>query len=623
MKIDKLLIANRGEIVRRVARTCQRLGVPVATVHSEADQDALHVRSVGESVLIGGAPSSESYLNIENVLAAAKAVGANAIHPGIGFLSEDPAFAQAVADAGLIFIGPTPDLLLRFGDKWLAKKEARKAGVPVIEGSDGSMTDAAEIEALVRKDMELPIVLKAAAGGGGRGVRVVRELDGIGEVIESAMREARSSFGRADLIVEQFVDQARHIEVQVAGDGHGEAIHLFERECSLQRRFQKIVEEAPSSSLAADLRERIVSDAVALAKSVGYRGLGTVEFLVVGERHYFLECNPRLQVEHTVTEEITGVDLVELQLAIAMNEALPLKQSDVAMQGCAIQLRLYAEDSAAGFVPSTGTLTSVVFPSDARIETGVECGSVISPHYDSMIAKLIVKGADRAEALGMCREALRHTFVAGVETNVGFLQSLLQDANVIANEIDNRYIDRDIDRLAGHIAPTVRDGLIAASLIWLKAEANPGLGLWSGASATRGWSYRTAERVTPEAPQIILRTDDDDEWPVVIAPVDTTGKFIVRIGNSSLQIEGKRVADERFLMRIDGVTTVYTAQIDDGLVTARGPTAGFKFAFEPYLSMKHGAALSEGRLVAPMMGAIQKVAVAVGDKVSAGDILIV
>ena len=464
--IRKLLIANRGEIACRIARTCRRLGVAIATVHSAADRDAMHVREIGESVAIGGAPAGESYLNITAILQAALRVGADAVHPGIGFLSEDPNFAAAVEAQGLIFIGPRPDTMRRFADKWAAKHEARQAGVPVIGGSEGSSNDAGSVHSIIREGMRLPVVLKAAAGGGGRGVRIVRSLDGLLATIESAMREAQSSFGRPDLIVEEFVENARHLEVQVAGDGCGNAIHLFERECSLQRRFQKIIEEAPAANLPPQMRERILADAVALAKRVDYRNVGTMEFLVAADRHYFLECNPRLQVEHTVSEEVTGLDLVEIQLNIAANDQLPLSQDRIVVTGHAIQARVYAEDPAAGFLPSTGRLLLAAFPDDVRVETGVETGSEITPYYDPMIAKLIAHADDRPQALDRLRAAVGSTVVLGVKTNLGFLATLLDHAVVRAGTADNRFIDRELG-VKYSPSPIIRETVATAAAVLL------------------------------------------------------------------------------------------------------------------------------------------------------------
>lgn len=617
--IQKLLIANRGEIVCRIDRTCRRLGIPTATVHSVADRDSLHVRTVGESIEIGAAPSAQSYLNIEAVLAAARAVGADAVHPGIGFLSEDPAFAEAVRGAGLLFIGPSADLLARFGDKWAAKHEARIAGVPVIGGSEGSSSDPKEVARIIERELRLPVVLKAAAGGGGRGVRMIRELEGLQENIESAMREARASFGRADLIVEEFISAARHIEVQVAGDGHGNAIHLFERECSLQRRFQKVVEEAPASGLDSDLRQRILNDAVRLAQSVKYANLGTVEFLVSEGRHHFLECNPRLQVEHTVTEEITGLDLVELQLRIAMDSRLPINQDQVTSRGHAIQLRVYAEDASANFAPSTGVLTSVEFPKGLRVETGVEAGSVVSPYYDAMIAKLIVHDVDRDAALERCALALRHTVIAGVQTNIPFLAMLLDHPAVRAGTADNRFIDRELETLNVVAMPTREHIGLAAALMWSVKEHDASLGLWSSGGQLAGWRYD--DGAPPGGvPSLSLRSADGHVWPVVFGRMRGSTALML-VDGEPIEVDFIRRARGDCVVSIDRRVMVAKADVANDAITLHGPFGRHLLHIVPFLKLDDASQTLNGTVMAPMMGTILKVLVEVGDKVSKADVL--
>jgi 3-methylcrotonyl-CoA carboxylase alpha subunit len=619
--IKKLLIANRGEIVCRIDRTCRRMGIATATVHSSADRDSLHVRTVGESIEIGPAPSAQSYLNIEAVLAAARAVGADAIHPGIGFLSEDPAFSDAVTGAGLLFIGPSGELLRRFGDKWAAKHEARLAGVPVIGGSEGSSGDPAELECLIREELRLPVVLKAVAGGGGRGVRVIRELEGLGEIIISAMREARASFGRADLIVEEFIGSARHIEVQIAGDGRGNAVHLFERECSLQRRFQKVVEEAPAIGVDEILKQRIISDAVRLAESVSYANLGTVEFLVADGKHHFLECNPRLQVEHTVTEEITGLDLVELQLRIAMDSRLPIAQDEVKSNGHAVQLRIYAEDPAAGFAPSTGALSSVRFPDGPRVETGVEPGSVISPYYDAMIAKLIVHASTREAALEGSILALRHTAIGGVETNIPFLLRLLEHPTVQAGTADNRFIDRELDSLSGLRAPSRDEVGLAAALVWASRTRDRPLGLWSCDGELAWWAYD--DGAAPSGPPALsLRTADDRVWPVIIGRTHGDNLRLL-VDGVALNVSFLRKEAGQYVVALDQRVVVVSADLLGDVISIHGPFGRHVLHIVPFLKLDASSASLEGKLLAPMMGTILKVCVQVGDRVRKSDVLVV
>ena len=429
----KILVANRGEIARRIARTCRSLGIAVATVHSQADAGALHVRDIGESVLIGGPAARDSYLDIDSVVRAAVRLGADAVHPGYGFLSENADFAQALSDQGIAFIGPTPGALRQFGDKAAAKALAASIGLPLIPGSARASDDPAEVAAMVTA-IGLPVVLKAAAGGGGKGMRVVHRLDCLDDDIAGAMREGQSAFGDARLLVERYLPEGRHVEVQILGDGQGQVIHLWERECSLQRRFQKVVEEAPALALPAGLRQRLLDAALALGREVRYRALGTVEFLVCGQDFYFLEVNPRLQVEHPVTECITQLDLVALQIQAAAGLPLALAQADVTCNGHAIEVRVYAEDPGQNFMPATGRLHHVFFPDHlARVESGVDSGSIVTPHYDPMLAKLVVHAADRGQAIARIREAVAQTCIAGLANNLGLLQLLFDAPEVVAH----------------------------------------------------------------------------------------------------------------------------------------------------------------------------------------------
>ena len=436
----KILIANRGEIACRIARTCRKLGIQVATVHSVADRAALHVRDIGESVAIGAAPANESYLVIDRIVEAALRVGADAVHPGYGFLAENGNFAEALAKKGIAFIGPSPDVLRQFGNKASAKQIAKLAGVPVVPGTDRPSASIEEIERAVA-GMQLPVLLKAAAGGGGKGMRVVTSATTAPADIQAAMREGKSSFGDPSLIVEQFLPDARHIEVQILGDGKGNVVHLFDRECSLQRRHQKVIEEAPVLSLDPALRESILAHAVRLGARVRYAGLGTVEFIVKDSNAFFLEVNPRIQVEHPVTESITGLDLVELQIRAVADGVLPLEQTDVAVSGVAVEARLYAEDADNGFLPSTGTIENLRLTDMVRVDAGISAGMAITPYYDPMIAKLIATAATRTEAYARLDAALLDCTVSGVTTNLTFLRRIVSDSSVRANEVHTGTID--------------------------------------------------------------------------------------------------------------------------------------------------------------------------------------
>ena len=623
--LKKVLIANRGEIACRIARTCRKLGLEVATVHSSADRFARHVREIGESVELGGAAPSESYLNIDAIIAAARRVGADAVHPGYGFVSENPAFVRALDAAGLTFIGPRADTIERVGGKASAKREAARLGVPVIPGSESGMTDPAEVLNLVR-GMKLPVLLKAVAGGGGRGMAVVETLEGLESRIESAMREAEKAFGNGELIVERYLPQVRHLEVQVAGDGQGHAIHLFERECTLQRRHQKVIEEAPSSGLSPRLREAILADAVKLASGVNYRGLGTVEFVVTGEEYYFLEVNPRLQVEHPVTEEVTGLDLVELQLRIADTDSLPLAQADVRCTGHAFEARLCAEDAAAGFLPATGRLQVVDFSrAGVRVESGVDSGDEISPHYDSMIAKLIAHGPDRESARRALVAGLRESTVIGLVTNLEFLHELLEwpetrDATFHTRLIDERHAQR------GVVAPAAPplEHLAAAALHWLaqrRAESSA-LGCWTLWDGFTGWRLSSGPIQAAPQPVLVLKAGAA-EWPVRFSMRDDQGSSVLVIGEQQVSAALQSLAAGRSLLQCGGRALELTIRGDAGQVELASALGSSVFTAQPYLGGDAGDAAASGQLGAPMMGKVVAVKAAVGETVVLGQTVIV
>ncbi|RYE48485.1 MAG: ATP-grasp domain-containing protein [Hyphomicrobiales bacterium] len=623
--LKKVLIANRGEIACRIARTCRKLGLEVATVHSSADRFARHVREIGESVELGGAAPSESYLNIDAIIAAARRVGADAVHPGYGFVSENPAFVRALDAAGLTFIGPRADTIERVGGKASAKREAARLGVPVIPGSESGMTDPAEVLNLVR-GMKLPVLLKAVAGGGGRGMAVVETLEGLESRIESAMREAEKAFGNGELIVERYLPHVRHLEVQVAGDGQGHAIHLFERECTLQRRHQKVIEEAPSSGLSPRLREAILADAVKLASGVNYRGLGTVEFVVTGEEYYFLEVNPRLQVEHPVTEEVTGLDLVELQLRIADTDSLPLAQADVRCTGHAFEARLCAEDAAAGFLPATGRLEVVDFSrAGVRVESGVDSGDEISPHYDSMIAKLIAHGPDRESARRALVAGLRESTVIGLVTNLEFLHELLEwpetrDATFHTRLIDERHAQR------GVVAPAAPplEHLAAAALHWLaqrRAESSA-LGCWTLWDGFTGWRLSSGPIQAAPQPVLVLKAGAA-EWPVRFSMRDDQGSSALVIGEQQVSATLQPLAAGRFLLQCGGRALELTIRGDAWQTELASALGSSVFTAQPYLGGGAGDAAASGQLGAPMMGKVVAVKSVVGEKVAIGQTVIV
>jgi 3-methylcrotonyl-CoA carboxylase alpha subunit len=473
--ISKLLIANRGEIACRIIRTARAMGVATVAVYSDADAKALHVRQADESVHIGPSPAAESYLVGAKIIAAAKQTGADAIHPGYGFLSENAGFAQAVIDAGLVWVGPKPASIEAMGLKDAAKQLMRGAGVPVTPGYDGSDQS---LERLTKEAEAIgfPVLIKAVAGGGGKGMRKVDAPADFAASLESCRREAKASFGNDEVLLEKWITSPRHIEVQVFGDSHGNVVHLFERDCSLQRRHQKVIEEAPAPGMDAATREAICAAAVRAAKAVDYEGAGTIEFIadasegLRADRIFFMEMNTRLQVEHPVTEEITGVDLVEWQLRVASGEPLPKRQEELSINGHAIEARLYAEDPAKGFLPSTGRLDLLDFCGDARIETGVEEGAEIAPFYDPMIAKVITRGDSRDEAIEALAGELECSAVWPVKTNLGFLVSLLRDEDVGLANLDTGLIARKQEALTAQ--PELSDRALSDALNWYVRMAN-------------------------------------------------------------------------------------------------------------------------------------------------------
>ena len=476
--IKSLLIANRGEIACRIIRTARALGIRTVAVYSDADATALHVQQADEAVHIGPSPARESYLVGAQIIAAAKATGAEAIHPGYGFLSENAEFAQSVMDAGLIWVGPKPASITAMGLKDAAKKLMAEAGVPVTPGYMGENQDPAFL-ARQADDIGYPVLIKAVAGGGGKGMRKVDAPSEFADALLSCQREASASFGNAHVLIEKYIQRPRHIEVQVFGDMEGNIVHLFERDCSLQRRHQKVIEEAPAPGMDEETREQLCAAAVRAAKAVDYVGAGTIEFIadasegLRADRIWFMEMNTRLQVEHPVTEEITGVDLVEWQLRVASGETLPKRQDELNINGWAMEARLYAENPATGFLPSIGTLDHLVFPEDLRVDTGVTEGGEVSPFYDPMIAKLIARGSNRDEASAELRNGIDGTEVWPVKTNAGFLGRLLDLPEFAAGDVDTGLIARAVDALVTPPEPEPEELREAAALLCASPGQSP------------------------------------------------------------------------------------------------------------------------------------------------------
>jgi acetyl-CoA carboxylase biotin carboxylase subunit len=501
-RFSKVLIANRGEIAVRVIRACRELDIRTVAVYSEADRHALHVRLADEAHLIGPPPSRESYLRIERVLDAAKKAGADAIHPGYGFLSENAAFARACEQAGVAFIGPRSETIALMGEKTSARRVAVEAGVPVVPGTLEPLADDAAIRREAAR-IGFPIMLKAAAGGGGKGLRLVTRPEDLDASVARARSEAKSAFGDDSVYLEKAIQGPHHIEIQVLGDAHGNAVHLFERECSVQRRHQKVIEESPSPFVTPELRQRMGSLAVALVKRAGYLNAGTLEFLVDADRNpYFLEMNTRLQVEHPVTEMVTGVDLVKAQIRVAQGEPLPFQQNALTQRGHAIECRVYAEDPSRGFLPSPGRITGLRVPSGPGIrdDSGVYDGYEVPLHYDPLISKLVAHGADRTEALARMRRAVAEYKVLGIRTTLGFFERVLRHAGFVAGEYDTGFVQRFFEeqrdagddgweiavaaaaiqafreRRAARLTPAGEDGTAAAGSAWRRRGWREGVG---------------------------------------------------------------------------------------------------------------------------------------------------
>ncbi len=606
--IEKVLVANRGEIALRVMRTCRAMGIATVAVYSDADADAPFVRYADEAVRIGEAPARESYLVIPSLLEAARRTGASAIHPGYGFLSENPLFSEAVADAGLVFIGPPAHVIRALGSKQAAKRLAQRAGVPVVPGYHGDDQSILLDEA---RTIGFPLLVKASAGGGGKGMRVVRSQAELAEALERARGEAKSAFGDDTLLLERYVERPRHVEIQILGDTHGNVVHLWERECSVQRRHQKIIEEAPSPALDPQRRAAMGDAAVALGREVGYVGAGTVEFIVDPQGHfYFLEVNTRLQVEHPVTELTTGLDLVREQIRIARGEPLGYTAAPP-QQGWAIEVRLCAEDPERDYLPTTGTLLAVDVPQTVRADLGVVAGSEVSIHSDSMLGKIIAHAPTRREAAQVLRRALDETFVPGVITNREHLAKILAHPGFLTGEIDTHFLERHAGELAARQPglDRVRVAAIAAMLFGIASRRI------SGELAPPGW------RNVQWADQAITYKLGDADVQLGYRPARTG--FDVAIG-------GKTTHVSRFGVDRDRVWFVeHGGHRRQARVAAVGPrcyvlSEGTLFSFvEESRFPDHSHQEVAGGLVAPMPGKVVKVLVTEGQEVAAGTPILV
>jgi len=600
--IDTLLIANRGEIAVRIARTARAMGLRTVAVYSEADAGAAHVAACDVAYPIGVAAPADSYLRGDRIIAAAQAAGAQAIHPGYGFLSENPDFVDAVEAAGLTFVGPSAKAIRAMGLKDAAKALMEEAGVPVVPGYHGADQSDDVLTAEAAR-IGYPVLIKAVAGGGGKGMRRVESAGDFADALRAARAEARNAFGNDDVLVEKYVGTPRHIEVQVFGDGTN-AVHLYERDCSLQRRHQKVIEEAPAPGMTPEMRAAMGQAAVRAAEAIGYSGAGTVEFIVDAtdglraDRFYFMEMNTRLQVEHPVTEAITGVDLVEWQLRVARGEALPMAQDDIPLRGHAMEARLYAEDAAAGFLPAIGRLTRFDAPDDARLDTGVREGDQITPHYDPMIAKLIVHGSDREEALARLDRALAETKIAGLTTNLGFLRRLAKTDGYQTGLVDTGLIDREGDALAADPVPCSKTCALAAiGALGLDAGAPPfaGFALWQRPAQIAKFTWGGEDH------EVAVTTQGGDTFGVAGADWTHT---VARVGAA---------------WHIDGIQTIADIHTDPARVTV---FYGTPYVFDVPDPLARGAASAGGNMIeAPMPGLVQSLSAKPGQTVAEGDAL--
>ncbi|HEX5078015.1 MAG TPA: biotin carboxylase N-terminal domain-containing protein [Geminicoccaceae bacterium] len=620
---NSVLVANRGEIACRIIGTLRRLGIRSVAVYSDADRDARHVALADHAIRIGPPPAAESYLRIDAILEAAARAGAEAIHPGYGFLSENPAFARACAAAGVAFIGPPADVIEAMGAKDRAKALMAQAGVPLVPGYDGASQDGAALLEAARA-LGFPVLIKAAAGGGGRGMRVVADPADFAAALEGARREAASAFGDDRVLLERWLPRPRHVEAQVFGDRHGHIVHLFERDCSVQRRHQKVVEEAPAPGLSPAQRSALGDHAIKAARAIGYVNAGTVEFLMADGGFFFIEMNTRLQVEHPVTELVTGQDLVEWQLKVAAGEPLPLGQDRISLHGHAIEVRLYAEDPARGFLPSTGRLEHLRFPAESpglRIDTGVAQGDSVSPFYDPMLAKIVAHGADRPAALRRLAAALAATQVVGPASNLDFLLRIARDPQFAAGGVDTGYLEGAKERLLAP-ADAAGDDLLAIAGLWILGRQQEQAATLAAHRPDRHspWHRVDGWRLNDTAHQT-LRFVQGERTVEVEARVDGAGWL--------LGIDGRQIA-ARAAIRPDGLAVWLDGEASHAAVVERGEqlhlftgSGHVRIDRRDPLTLAAAEDEADGALSAPMPGKIVRQAVAAGERVARGAPLLV
>jgi 3-methylcrotonyl-CoA carboxylase alpha subunit len=608
-----LLIANRGEIAVRVIRTAKAMGLRTVAVYSEADRYALHVADADEAVLLGPARARDSYLNIERVIEATRRSGAEAVHPGYGFLSENAAFAQACTDAGIVFVGPTAAMMTAMGSKSGSKMLMQKAGVPLVPGYHGEAQDEATLAKAAGK-VGFPVLVKASAGGGGRGMRIVRSADELAAAVVSAKREAKAAFGDDRMLIEKFVENPRHIEVQIIGDSHGNLLSLFERECTLQRRHQKVIEEAPSPTLDARQRETVCAAARKAAAAVNYVGAGTIEFVSDGKDVFFIEMNTRLQVEHPVTELVTGIDLVEWQLRVAFGERLPLKQDEIRLNGHAIEARIYAENPHRNFMPSVGRIRTWRMPDSTdglRIDAGYREGDTVSPHYDAMLAKLIAWAPTRAAAIERLNRGLEDSDVRGIVTNIPFLSALVTHPGVRANAIDTGFIERELKKLTP--APTAPGDLeLCAAVAAILADEQ------KAAKAEASSPWQTSGWMPVGRRQRVFSFRHGHEAAGEIELRYGKGPATLSIGGRELAFTSAPRGDSGFDLTLDGVRSRVVAVIEGHELYLRTRNGRFDLHWVDPFGGDEEEQVGEDRIVAPLPGTVVALLAEVGAKLEKG-----
>lgn len=615
----RILIANRGEIACRIIKTAKKFCIPTVAIYSDADANALHVEMADEAFRVGPAPVAESYLRGDKIIEIALAAKVHAIHPGYGFFSENPEFVEAVENAGIRFIGPSATAIRAMGLKDAAKQLMTEAGVPVVPGYHGDNQDAAFLAREAEK-IGYPVLIKARAGGGGKGMRRVDDPRMFLSALEGAQREAASSFGDARCLIEKYVSAPRHIEIQIFGDDHGNVVHLFERDCSLQRRHQKVIEEAPAPGITEDVRRAMGEAAVKAARAIGYSGAGTVEFIVDAseglraDRFYFMEMNTRLQVEHPVTECITGLDLVEWQLRIASGESLPLRQEELSINGWAFEARIYSEDVPKGFLPATGRLDYVSLPEEiARIDSGVQQGDEVTPFYDPMIAKLIVHGANRQSALAQLSASLDRCHIAGSVTNIAFLKAISIHPGFMRGEVDTGLIERDLDVLIAKPAPDKFVWAIAALAALGYLQKKSGSDPWENLSGWQLWS---------QSKQFAFLSYESSQKELAVTAL-TNGLFEVSHVNETITICIRSIKGPVISVAVDNHIFCADFVKHDSSVTVFFNGDSYLFKVPDRLADEDEGDAGGDRLIAPMPGLVKKLFGSAGASVSKGDKLII